>query len=211
MAPAPTGCDGSRLAERYLRAFVLGIPIVYAILLALAWGRVGTRDLDQFLVFHELQSWNHQLFGLAKQWTPVLCSGLSLADEPQVPFMSLSMMLGYVFGPLAGLDLKQFGREAATDGQTYPPLQDMLTLWKKSSASLLPALKAVSDTDLLRERDSIKLPHGEKRWLDALVFYVWHEAYHLGHIGVLRSQFGLTPIVNLVLGQTTEPALANKA
>ena len=56
MAPAPTGCDGSRLAERYLRAFVLGIPIVYAILLALAWGRVGTRDLDQFLVFHELQS-----------------------------------------------------------------------------------------------------------------------------------------------------------
>jgi len=105
MAPAPTGCDGSRLAERYLRAFVLGIPIVYAILLALAWGRVGTRDLDQFLVFHELQSWNHQLFGLAKQWTPVLCSGLSLADEPQVPFMSLSMMLGYVFGPLAGLDL----------------------------------------------------------------------------------------------------------
>ena len=114
--------------------------------------------------------------------------------------------------PLAGLDLKQFGREAATDGQTYPPLQDMLALWKKSSASLLPALKAVSDTELLRERDGLALPHGEKRWLDALVFYVWHEAYHLGHIGVLRSQFGLTPIVNLVLsGQPAEPALANKA
>jgi hypothetical protein len=113
--------------------------------------------------------------------------------------------------PLAGLDLAQFGREAATDGQTYPPLQDLLALWKKSSASLLPALKAVSDTDLLRDRTGLKLPHGEKRWLDAFVFYVWHEAYHLGHIGVLRSQFGLTPIVNLVLGQSTEPALATKA
>jgi hypothetical protein len=114
--------------------------------------------------------------------------------------------------PLAGLDLKQFGSEAATDGQTYPPLQELLTLWKKSSASLLPALTAVNDTDLLRDRSGLKLPHGEKRWLDAFVFYVWHEAYHLGHIGVLRSHFGLTPIVNLVLGsQPAEPALANKA
>jgi hypothetical protein len=113
--------------------------------------------------------------------------------------------------PLASLDLKQFGREAANDGDSYPPLPDLLTLWKKSSASLLPALKAVSDAELLRERSGLTLPHGEKRWLDACVFYVWHEAYHLGHIGVLRSQFGLTPIVDLVLAQVAEPALTNKA
>src|SRR5262245_37926891 len=93
------------VAERYLRAFVVGIPLAYAVLLMLAWHRVGTRDFDQFLVFHELQDWNHQLFGLAKQWTPVLCSGLSLGGEPQVPFLSLSMLLGYVFGVLPGLDL----------------------------------------------------------------------------------------------------------
>lgn len=43
------------------------------------------------------------LFGLAKQWTPVMCSGLSLAGEPQVPFASLPMLLGYALGPLPGI------------------------------------------------------------------------------------------------------------
>jgi len=66
---------------------------------------VGPSDYDQFLVFHELQYWNASLFGFAKQWSPVMCAGLSLAGEPQVPFLSLSMLLSYVLGPLAGLEL----------------------------------------------------------------------------------------------------------
>ena len=65
--------------------------------------RIGTADYDQFLVFHELQYWNATLFGLAKEWTPVMCSGLSLAGEPQVPFASLPMLLGYALGPLWGI------------------------------------------------------------------------------------------------------------
>jgi hypothetical protein len=53
------------MARRYLQAFALGIPLVYALLLALAWDKVGTRDFDQFFVFHQLQDWNYQLFGFA--------------------------------------------------------------------------------------------------------------------------------------------------
>jgi hypothetical protein len=94
-----------RLAHRYLQAFAVGIPLVYGMLLVLAWNKVGTRDFDQFLVFHQLQDWNYRLFGFAKQWTPLLCSGVSLAGEPQVPLLSLSMLLGYALGPLTGLDL----------------------------------------------------------------------------------------------------------
>jgi len=90
------------MARRYLQAFALGIPLVYALLLALAWDKVGTRDFDQFFVFHQLQDWNYQLFGFAKQWTPLLCSGLSLAGEPQVPLLSLSMLLSYAFGAARG-------------------------------------------------------------------------------------------------------------
>jgi hypothetical protein len=50
-----------------------------------------------------LQYWNANLFGLAKQWTPVMCSGLSLAGEPQVPFASLTMLLSYLLGPSIGI------------------------------------------------------------------------------------------------------------
>src|SRR6266849_4101929 len=89
--------------RRWSRAFTIAIPAVYALVLAVFAQRVGTADYDQFLVFHELQYWNSALFGLAKQWSPVMCSGLSLAGEPQVPFASLTMLLGYALGPLMGI------------------------------------------------------------------------------------------------------------
>lgn len=92
--------------RHWSRAFIIAIPAVYGLALTIFARRVeGTADYDQFVVFHELQYWNAALFGLAKQWTPVMCSGLSLAGEPQIPFASLSMLLGYVLGPLAGVVL----------------------------------------------------------------------------------------------------------
>src|ERR1700710_327917 len=95
----------SRAGERWLSVLSIGIVVVYALVFVISLLRSGPRDHDQFLVFHELQYWNSQLFSLAKQWTPLMCSGLSLAGEPQVPFMSLSMMITYVLGPLWGLKL----------------------------------------------------------------------------------------------------------
>jgi hypothetical protein len=95
----------SRAGERWLSVLSIGIVVVYLLVFLSSLLRAGARDHDQFLVFHELQYWNSQLFGLAKQWTPLMCSGLSLAGEPQVPFMSLSMMITYVLGPLWGLKL----------------------------------------------------------------------------------------------------------
>lgn len=89
--------------RRWSLAFTLAIPAVYGVILAVFAQRVGAHDYDQFLVFHELQYWNSALFGLAKQWSPVMCSGLSLAGEPQVPFASLTMLLAYVIGPLPGM------------------------------------------------------------------------------------------------------------
>jgi hypothetical protein len=71
----------------------------------LFWHKAGPGDADQYLVFHTLQYWNAGLFGLAKQWTPLMCSGLSMAGEPQIPFMSLAMLIGYVMGPLWGVKL----------------------------------------------------------------------------------------------------------
>jgi len=90
--------------RRWLLAFSLAIVLAYLVPWVALLGIVGPKDFDQFLAFHEQQYWNAALFGLAKQWSPLMCGGLSLAGEPQVPFMSLSMLLGYLIGPLAALD-----------------------------------------------------------------------------------------------------------
>ncbi len=87
----------------WIRLFWMGIAGFYFALFALFFNRVGLNDNDQFLMFHELQFWNARLFGFSKQWTPVLIGGISLAGDPQVPLLSLSMMLSYVLGPFYGL------------------------------------------------------------------------------------------------------------
>jgi hypothetical protein len=93
------------IATRWLSALVIGVVALYVIFFIMFFRQSGPRDGDQFLVFHSLQYWNAALFGIAKQWTPLMCSGLSLAGEPQVPFMSLSMALSYKWGPLWGVRL----------------------------------------------------------------------------------------------------------
>jgi hypothetical protein len=93
------------LARRWLSALSLGIVAIYAVFYVVFLSRSGPKDGDQFLVFHSLQYWNASMFGIAKQWTPLMCSGLSMAGEPQVPFMSLSMALSYLLGPLWGVKL----------------------------------------------------------------------------------------------------------
>ena len=96
--PVPT-------AVPWLRVFWIGIPAAYALLLLVGWDRVGNEDHDLFLALHSLQYWNAHLFGLVKQWAPVLCGGFPLAGDPQVPVLSLSMLVGYLLGPLAGIRL----------------------------------------------------------------------------------------------------------
>ncbi len=73
------------VARRWLSALSLGIVAVYALFYAIFLSQSGPKDGDQFLVFHSLQYWNASMFGMAKQWTPLMCSGLSMAGEPQVP------------------------------------------------------------------------------------------------------------------------------
>jgi len=86
-------------------ALSLAIIGIYCAFFIAFLGRTGPRDADQFLVFHSLQYWNATMFGLDKQWTPLMCAGLSMAGEPQIPFMSLSMCLSYLLGPYWGLKI----------------------------------------------------------------------------------------------------------
>ena len=92
-------------ARAWLIVLASAIIVIYGVFFITFLGHTGPRDADQFLVFHSLQFWNATMFGLAKQWTPLMCAGLSMAGEPQIPFMSLSICLSYLFGPFWGLKI----------------------------------------------------------------------------------------------------------
>lgn len=103
-SPAEAAWPGAE-SSRWLAGFIVGIPLLLAGLILVCFNRVWLNDNDQFLIFHEMQFWNARLFGLAKQWSPVMAGGLNMAADPQIPLFSLSMLLAYLFGPLYGMHL----------------------------------------------------------------------------------------------------------
>jgi hypothetical protein len=86
-------------------ALTLAIPLIYLTVFGLFLRREGDCDWDQILSFHELSLWNSRLFGIAKQWNPLMRGGMSLAGDPQVPIFSLSMMLAHVVDPAVAIKI----------------------------------------------------------------------------------------------------------
>jgi uncharacterized damage-inducible protein DinB len=86
---------------------------------------------------------------------------------------------------------------SATDGRDYPTLHELQTTWNEFSARLVAAVNELS-AEGLAAPSPMRLPHGERTLLDALRFVVWHETLHLGQISMLRSHYGLTPLVTLI-------------
>ncbi len=100
----------------------------------------------------------------------------------------------------------KFGRSGATNGVGYPDIKELKTKWADTSAKVLPIIEAATDEQIMRPLGGPDSPHGEKKALDTLVFYMWHESYHMGQIGTLRTQFGLTPTATLALEASKQSA-----
>lgn len=92
---------------------------------------------------------------------------------------------------------EQFGSAGATDGADYPPIASLVKAWNETSARVVPAMAAATDDALTRPLGGESAPQGERRVLDTMISLMWHEAYHIGQIGTLRAQFGLTPTATL--------------
>src|SRR5579864_3280909 len=72
----PEGLMLHPAAHVWLALLSLSVLLVYVLFFLLFFNKSGPNDSDQYLVFHRLQYWNAELFGLSNQWTPVMCSGL---------------------------------------------------------------------------------------------------------------------------------------
>jgi hypothetical protein len=105
-----SGSDQDAGAPRRFRlspslVLTAAIPLVYIVVFGLFLFRAGDTDWDQILSFHELSLWNGKLFGIAKQWNPLMRGGMSLAGDPQVPVLSPSMILARVMDPAAAIKI----------------------------------------------------------------------------------------------------------
>ena len=85
---------------------------------------------------------------------------------------------------------------AATDGAGYPPLADLAASFSALTSELCTAL--AFSADRLEAAMPGAGPHDEKRILDTVLFFAWHEAYHLGAIGTIRREQGRRAIADLV-------------
>lgn len=85
---------------------------------------------------------------------------------------------------------------AATDGSDYPHIEDLRASWRELSGRVFAALGSVSDQQLVVPIEDVGMPHGEKNLLGLLVYVAWHETYHMGQIGTMRTWLGLNPTID---------------
>ncbi len=83
-----------------------------------------------------------------------------------------------------------FDETPATDGADYPDLDAMRAEWKAMHAQLERAF-ADAAPDVLDQPAGQTGIHGETRIHDKVAFLAWHEAYHTGVIGAIRTAAGL--------------------
>lgn len=93
----------------------------------------------------------------------------------------------------------QFAEAGATDGADYPSMSALAASFAELNAALCAALEASP------ERLDAPMPgagaHEEKTILDTVLFFAWHEAYHIGSIGAIRKDLGRKQIADLVTGR----------
>ena len=114
---------------------------------------------------------------------------------------SIAYLTGHLTSSRYGL-MKTLGRVAenpfkdlygagvgSKDGSAYPPIGELRDAWDQAAGKLHAALQAVSDVDAVSPGDgSFPIPDNTLR--GNLTFMAWHESYHIGQIGMMRTEMG---------------------
>ncbi len=88
-----------------------------------------------------------------------------------------------------------FRQAAASGGEGYPELEELLADWERLSGELQDGLSALTNGAFLDEG-------GEKNSLyRSMVFYTWHEASHLGAVSAMRKEFGYPSASEVVVAR----------
>jgi uncharacterized damage-inducible protein DinB len=121
----------------------------------------------------------------------LLTRDLSDQDARRSPRENGGASVVWILNHLYGIRLVALDYLSAASHHTpLPPGQSlgaMRTAWQSLQHELDNALSTTNGETLSKKLKRPKAPPHVKTLLDALVFYAWHEAYHLGAIAAFRA------------------------
>lgn len=82
---------------------------------------------------------------------------------------------------------ERFASAEATDGSGYPTVAELREAWDAVADEFAEAMASKTDADFERP---VEGPHDEETLRDQLVFYAWHEGYHMGALGAQLKRLG---------------------
>ena len=87
----------------------------------------------------------------------------------------------------------QFNRGGSSaDDSKWPDASEVLAAWQRIAASLQSGLAGLSEDDLLA---TTAAPSLDGTLLGAVSLIAFHDAYHVGQLGMLRANAGLSRLV----------------
>lgn len=117
---------------------------------------------------------------------------------------SISFLVGHLLSSRVGL-LKRFGVDienpyaelfggsaSAADGSDYPDISELAADWARLSEQFEAVLADLTDDQVLAPAEGFPTPDQTAR--GALMFMAWHESYHAGQIGMIRTERGYTSL-----------------
>ena len=94
-------------------------------------------------------------------------------------------------GSATGNPFKEtYGEGAGSkEGSAYPPIGELRAAWDEAAGKLHVALDAVTDAEALAPDDG-SFPTSDNTLRGRIAFIAWHEAYHVGQMGLMRTEMG---------------------
>jgi len=84
---------------------------------------------------------------------------------------------------------EQFGRgQVPPEGSGAPGISELAEQWDEVAGKLATALAELGEEDALAPQEGYPIPDQTVR--GALMFRAWHESYHAGQIGLIRTELG---------------------
>ena len=93
------------------------------------------------------------------------------------------------------------GLAPSRDGSEYPDVSELKAAWDETAQKLMPALEGLSEEAGLAALPADSgIPVADQTVRGAVGFFAFHEAYHVGQVGLLRTELGYSSIQVLVDG-----------